>query len=148
MRALLDVNVLIALLDLNHVDHRLARGWIERNIASGWASCPITQNGFVRIVSQPAYPNALTVAEGISRLERAVRTPHHELWPNDLSILDSVWVDRTRLLGHRQVTDASLLALAVARGGRFVTLDRNIPLAAVPAARSVHLEVLHADTRA
>lgn len=56
MRALLDVNVLIALLDAAHVHHRNARAWLEANIEQGWASCPLTQNGCIRILSQPAYP--------------------------------------------------------------------------------------------
>lgn len=56
MRALLDVNVLLALLDSDHVDHKRARAWITRQIEQGWASCAITQNGFVRVISQPAIP--------------------------------------------------------------------------------------------
>jgi len=68
MRALLDVNVLIALLDASHVSHGEAMAWFTANAASGWASCPITQNGCVRIMSSSAYPNARTVAAVASRL--------------------------------------------------------------------------------
>ena len=57
MRALLDVNVLIALLDGSHIYNRLVTDWLERNIDAGWASSPITQNGCIRILSQPNYPN-------------------------------------------------------------------------------------------
>ena len=68
MRALLDVNLLIALLDAGHIHHRLATGWLASEIASGWASCPITQNGCLRILSQPAYPGARPVAAVAQRL--------------------------------------------------------------------------------
>jgi uncharacterized protein len=142
MRALLDVNVLLALLDGDHVDHAAARVWLEREIDKGWASCSITQNGFVRIVSQPRYPSPVPPAEAIRRLEMATRGPHHEFWPCDLSLLDETLVDSTRLHGPRQVTDAYLLALAVAKGGRFVTFDRAVPLPAVVGASADQLIVL------
>lgn len=142
MRALLDVNVLLALLDADHVDHGAARAWLEGEIDSGWASCPITQNGFVRIVSQPRYPSPVPPTEAIRRLNLATRSAQHEFWPCDLSLLDGELVDSTRLHGPKQVTDVYLLALAVAKGGRFVTFDRTIPLAAVVGARSDQLVVL------
>ena len=56
MRALLDINVLIALLDQDHSLHQRAREWFSRNAATGWTSCPITQNGCVRIMANPGYP--------------------------------------------------------------------------------------------
>lgn len=62
MRALLDVNVLIALLDEAHIHHQLAMGWLTNNIEQGWASCPMTQNGCIRILSQPSYPNTVPAA--------------------------------------------------------------------------------------
>jgi toxin-antitoxin system PIN domain toxin len=142
MRALLDVNVLLALLDVDHVDHGTARSWLEEEINAGWASCAITQNGFVRIVSQPRYPSPVPPAEAIRLLEQATRTEQHEFWPCDLSVLDSRVIDRTRVHGPRQVTDVYLLALAVAKGGRFVTFDRTVPVGAVPGARAENLVVL------
>ena len=142
MRALLDVNVLIALLDADHIDHPAARAWLERAIDTGWASCPITENGFVRILSQPRYPSPVPPAEAIRRLEHARRTAQHEFWPCDASLLDGRLVDATRLHSARQVTDVYLLALAVAKGGRFVTFDRSVPLSAVLGAQSHHLVVL------
>lgn len=57
-RALLDINVLIALLDQGHLLHRPATSWLEGQLEQGWATCPITENGVVRIMAQPAYPNA------------------------------------------------------------------------------------------
>jgi toxin-antitoxin system PIN domain toxin len=141
-RALLDVNVLIALLDSDHTDHRLARDWIGAEIAHGWASCAITQNGFVRVVSQPGYPAPVSPSEAIDRLQAAAATPHHEFWPCSVSLLDAARIERTRVHGPRQVTDAYLLALAVEHGGRFVTFDRSIPLSTVPGASQENLTVL------
>jgi uncharacterized protein len=78
MRALLDVNVLIALHDAQHVHHTLAADWFEANADAGWASCPITQNGCLRIMSQPAYPNAQGVAALLRILGRSFAAPYHE----------------------------------------------------------------------
>ena len=142
MRALLDVNVLIALLDADHIEHATARAWLGREIDNGWASCPITENGFVRILSQPRYPSPVPPTEAIRRLAVATRGEHHEFWPCDATLLDAKLVDSTRLHSAKQVTDVYLLALAVAKGGRFVTFDRTIPLSAVIGARSQQLVVI------
>jgi toxin-antitoxin system PIN domain toxin len=141
-RALLDVNVLLALLDSDHVDHLRSRRWLETEIDNGWASCAVTQNGFVRIVSQPRYPSPISPAQALDLLGHACATPHHEFWPCDVSVLDANTVDRERIHGPRQVTDAYLLALAVAHGGRFVTFDRSVVRSAVPRATADHLVVL------
>ncbi|NWG74866.1 MAG: PIN domain-containing protein [Rubrivivax sp.] len=142
MRALLDVNVLIALLDAAHVHHRLASAWLERELAHGWASTPITQNGCIRVMSQPAYPSPLPAAQVAQRLAAAAAQPHHRFWPDSLSLLDDGRVHWDRLLGHRQVTDAYLLALAVEQRGRLVTLDRRIDTALVPGADARHLATI------
>lgn len=142
MRALLDINVLLALLDVDHVDHFSTREWLETAIHHGWASCAITQNGFVRVISQPRYPSPIPVAKAIERLSRATRSTFHEFWPCDMSVLDSERVDSTRVHGPRQVTDVYLLALAVANRGRFVTFDRAIPLDAVAGSQPADLVVL------
>lgn len=142
MRALLDVNVLIALLDAGHVFHRTATDWLAAHITSGWASCPLTQNGCIRILSQPAYPGPLPVAEVAARLAEATATPQHSFWPDDFSLLERGAIEWSHVLGSRQVTDVYLLALAVRNGGRFVTLDRSVPLAAVPGAEDRHLAVI------
>lgn len=142
MRSLLDINVLLALLDSDHVDHRHARRWLDGSIEQGWASCAITQNGFVRIVSQPRYPGPISCAEAIERLLRATSNEHHEYWPCDVSVLDADVVDRSRIHGPRQVTDLYLLALATRNRGRFVTFDASVPLSAVAGARARNLLVL------
>ena len=142
MRALLDVNVLIALFDSDHVDHTRARVWFEAEVHHGWASCALTENGFARVVSQPRYPSPVPTALAIARLARSTQNEHHEFWPCELSLLDERVFDRTRIHGPRQVMDAYLLALAVAHGGRLVTFDRTIALEAVVGARAANLVVL------
>ena len=139
MRALLDVNVLIALLDTAHVHHREARVWLEANIEAGWASCPITQNGCIRVLSQPAYPGTQPLAAIAARLAEAAATQWHEFWADDLSLLEPGSLDWRHVLRSRQLTDAYLLALAAHHDGRLVTLDRSVPLAAVPGAAERHL---------
>lgn len=142
MRALLDVNVLIALLDAGHIHHLLATSWLVREIRHGWASCPITQNGCVRIMSQPAYPGALSAAEVAERLAEASTSTDHVFWPADVSLLDPQGFEWSSILGHRQVTDVYLLLLAVRHGGRFVTFDQRIVLQAVPGATAENLVVI------
>lgn len=139
MRALLDVNVLIALLDVDHVHHATATQWLAGNIGHGWASCPLTQNGCIRIMSQSGYPNSLAAALVAARLAEAAATPHHQFWPDSASLLESGTVVWEAILGPRQVSDVYLLALAVRNEGRLVTFDRGISLHAVPGAESRHL---------
>jgi toxin-antitoxin system PIN domain toxin len=142
MRSLLDVNVLIALLDSGHIHHGLARNWLSANQKKGWASCPITQNGCIRILSQPGYPNTIPAARVAERLAEATRHPAHEFWPDSISLLEQETIRWPNILGSRQVTDAYLLALAVAQRGSFVTLDRGISLDAVQGAKPENLVII------
>ena len=142
MRALLDVNVLIALLDEAHIHHAQAMSWLERNIQYGWATCPITQNGCIRIMSQPSYPGALPATVVAERLTEAADNSDHEFWPDDVNLLKEGCLDWSRVLGHRQVTDAYLLALAVRHQGRLVTLDRRISLGVVTNAKPESLVII------
>ena len=89
MRALLDVNMLIALLDANHSHHERALGWFVEHAQHGWASCPLTQNGCLRIMSQPRYPGAQTLRDISERLAAFTRHPIHQFWPDAVSLLDS-----------------------------------------------------------
>ena len=139
MRALLDVNVLIALLDADHVLHEPAIQWFGSNAAQGWASCPITQNGCLRVMSSPAYPGRQPIQVIVDRLNSATAHAVHEFWPDSMSLLEEGVVDFARVHGPRQVTDFYLLALVVRRGGRLVTFDRAIDLAAVRGAQPHHL---------
>lgn len=142
MRALLDVNVLIALFDADHSLHREAHAWFAANGKAGWASCPLTQNGCIRVMSQPRYANPIPVHAVAERLRLAVTDRHHEFWTDDVSLLDDRAIDTARIHGPRQLTDIYLLALAVARGGRFVTFDRALPAGAVLNAQKKHLVVI------
>ena len=142
MRALLDVNVLIALLDEDHTMHDRARQWFTANVGEGWASCPITQNGCVRIMSHAGYPNPLRVGAIIERLAEATATSRHQFWSDDISLLDPRVADRTRIHGPRQLTDLYLLALAVRHGGRVVSFDASIPRTAIQGAEARHLVAL------
>lgn len=142
MRALLDINVLIALLDQDHSMHLQAGRWFAAKARDGWASCPITQNGCVRIMSHPGYPNPLKVGAIMERLTEATATPQHQFWADDISLLDPSVADRTRIHGPRQVTDLYLLALAVRQGGCFVSFDASIPRTAVKGAEKTHLVIL------
>lgn len=142
MRALLDVNVLIALLDGAHVHHGRASDWLQRNLEDGWASCPITQNGCIRIMSQAAYPNARRAVAVARRLAEAAAEQWHEFWADDVSLLEPGTLDWSTVLGSRQVTDAYLLALALRHRGRFVTFDGGIDLNMVEGATAANLVVL------
>lgn len=142
MRALLDVNVLVALLDGGHLHHGLVTDWLRAAQGDGWASCPLTQNGCLRILSLAAYPNPQPVALVAQRLAKAVAHPSHQFWPDSLSLLDPGRLRWDRMLSSRQVTDIYLLALAVEQDARLVTLDQGISLQAVPAAKPKHLLTL------
>lgn len=142
MRSLLDVNVLIALLDAAHMHHARATRWLQQEIAHGWASCPLTQNGCLRIMAQPAYPQALPLATVASRLGQAAAHPAHAFLADDYSLLDADQVHWQHLLGHRQITDSYLLGLAVRHQCRFVSFDARLNRHAVPGAGPEHLVTL------
>lgn len=142
MRALLDVNVLIALLDADHSLHAQAIEWFAGHVRLGWASCPITQNGCLRIMSHAAYPNPVPVSAVVDRLAEAAAGRFHAFWPDDVSLLDARVVDSARIHGPRQLTDAYLLALAVRHQGRLVTFDASIARDAVRGAAKQHLLTL------
>ncbi len=142
MRGLLDVNVLIALFDADHSLHARATQWFSSHARDGWASCPITQNGCIRIMSHPGYPNALPVRAVMERLEEAAASTLHAFWPDDVSLLDARIADSARIHGPRQLTDVYLLALAVRHGGRFVTFDAAVSPEAVRGAGKNHLLIL------
>jgi predicted nucleic acid-binding protein len=116
--------------------------WFAAHAHGGWASSPITQNGCVRIMSHPGYPNALPVRAIMERLTHACSSALHEFWPDEVSLLDAALVDAARIHGPRQLSDVYLLALAVQRGGCFATLDTSVALTAVKGARKNHLLIL------
>ena len=144
MRALLDVNVLIALFDEDHIHSDRAHEWFSANSDKGWASCPLTENGVVRIMSQPGFSAKLrhSPSQMIARLADFAAKTDHEFWPDAISLRDPAKFDTTRILGARQITDLYLLALAAHHNGRLITFDETIILSAVPAASSSNLVVI------
>ena len=93
-------------------------------------------------MSLPSYQRPQSILNASKRLALATRTDHHQFWHDSVSILDPDFVDSARVHGSRQLTDVYLLALATARDGRLVTLDRRIALATVPKATEANLVVL------
>lgn len=141
MRSLLDVNVILALLDSDHVSHDAAHQWWNTAKAVGWASCPLTENAVVRIMSQPSYsqPDQYSPRDVLNWLTEFATDTNHEFWSDDLSLTDTVQFAHHHILGHRQITDIYLLALAVKRNGALVTFDRSISTDAVRNAKPSHL---------
>jgi toxin-antitoxin system PIN domain toxin len=142
MRALLDVNVLIALHDANHAQHALASEWFIAHAAAGWASCPLTQNGVLRIMAHRSYSNPQPMSVLVAMLRASTQSAIHTFWPDDLSLLDAQHFQHARIHSPKQLTDLYLLALAVKHGGRLVSFDQRIPLTAVSDASAEHLVVL------
>jgi toxin-antitoxin system PIN domain toxin len=142
VRALFDLNALIAFLDAGHLHKPRIHQWWLQNRTYGWATCPLTQNGFIRVTSQPSYASPISIGRAFDHLWRNTETEAHAFWPDDISLLDEQLIDRSRVLGPRQLTDIYLLALAVKHGGRLVTFDRAIPIAAVRGAQARHLVVI------
>jgi toxin-antitoxin system PIN domain toxin len=143
--ALLDINVLVALFDPDHVHHEAAHRWFAKERRGGWATCPISENGVVRILSNASYvdpPQApLDAAE---RLQQFCESGDHEFWPDEVSIRELRPATEGFALSHKQITDVYLLALAHYHDGRLVTFDRSIPIAGVQGATSRHLEIIAA----
>ena len=141
MRALLDVNVIIALLDPDHAFHERAHVWWAANAKRGWASCPLTENGAVRIMSNPNYSDKTRFTPGdlIGRLRKFAGDSNHEFWPDEISLRDDHFFAANHIHSSRQLTDLYLLALATKHGGRLVTFDEGIPLSAVRKARADNL---------
>ena len=143
MIGLLDVNILVALFDPEHVHHAGAHEWLAENRRLGWATCPLSENGLIRVISHPKYPGRRTsVEDAVERLGRFRGSGEHTFWADSVSFCDSERLSLQHVLGHRQVTDVYLLALAVENGGRLVTFDRSILPETVAGASSEHLEIL------
>jgi toxin-antitoxin system PIN domain toxin len=144
VRALLDINVIIALLDTFHTFHDRAHVWWAANSIHGWASCPITENGVVRILSHPNYTQRrrFNPAEVISLLQTFAQSTRHQFWADDLSLCDAQVFAANRLLSSQQLADQYLLALAVHHGGRLATFDQSIHCTAVRSSKPANLCVI------
>lgn len=125
--ALLDVNMLLALVYTDHEFHAPAHEWFSRNALHGWATCPLTESAFVRLSAQKAVVGtAQTIESAVLLSEQLLEHPHHHFWPQPSSLLNMSSAVRSRLRGHRQITDAILLDLAMENSGRLVTTDHGI----------------------
>ena len=146
--ALLDVNVLLALFDPAHTHHEIAHDWFADNREFGWATCPLTENGFLRTAGRAGTvaraSEFVTIPTLVKHLRKFRSSAHHEFWPDDISLLNERLFDAEFTRGRQQLTDIYLLGLAVKRGGRLVTFDQRIPLAAVKGATRAALEVVSA----
>lgn len=128
MAVLLDVNILVTLLWTAQESHQRVQAWFNKNASKGWATCPFTQAGFVRMVSNPSFsPSAVTVDEAMQVLKQSVAHPKHEFWEADIEYPEATKQFVDRIVGHRQVTDAYLLGLAMRNNGKLATMDRGIP---------------------
>jgi toxin-antitoxin system PIN domain toxin len=133
---LLDVNFLIALVDPAHVQHDQAHEWFARVGRKAFATCPLTENGLVRIVGHPKYPNSPGPPSVVLESLVAIRgLPGHEFWPDKISLADEQYFAGFLLSSHSRVTDSYLLALAHANGGRLATLDQRLVAEVVPDGR-------------
>jgi uncharacterized protein len=125
--SLLDINVLLASVDQDHVAYRKVHSWLDQLDSKPWATCPLTQAGFVRIISRQGFhPNAMSVDEAFQMLADITLRPGHRFWPLDITLAEAVQPFQDRLVGHRQVTDAYLLGLAIRNKGHLITLDRGV----------------------
>ena len=140
---LLDVNVLIALFDPAHCNHEDAHLWFGRNRNSGWATCPITINGCVRVLSSPAYPTVkATPADVVTRLRVLCSSSDHHFWADSIALSDDELFRASMIKGHHQITDVYLLGLAVRNHGKLVTFDRSISTTAVLGAGQKNLAII------
>ena len=124
---LLDLNVLLALSWPDHQFHDRVQRWFRRYGAKAWATCPMVQAGFVRILSNPSFSRrAVSPQEAVAALAINLQHPGHQFWPDDLSLVVGLGKLEYQIVGHNQVTDAYLLALAIHHRGKLATLDQGI----------------------
>lgn len=123
---LLDANVLIALGDADHVHHvSVLAFFMSEAIRHGWATCPLTQNAFLRVLSHPSYPGGSNSPELVRQsLFSIIQAPGHQFWPDDITFLDRSTFPV--LPASREQTDTYLLALALRHRGRLATCDRRL----------------------
>lgn len=142
-RLLLDINVWVALLDEAHVFHAQAVAFVETD-GLRIATCPLIENGVIRILNLPAYSRFGPVGfEPVAaKLAEICDTLDHEFWADDISLLKPGVANWARILGHNQITDAYLLALATSRGGALASFDHRIAPSAVHGATADHLLLL------
>jgi len=125
--ALLDINVLLAMLWPRHIFFQNASRWFAAHRGAGWATCPMSQAGLVRLYTQPAVMGVeISPQESMEVLQQTCAEPDHVFWAQNSSITELRPEIRQRLVGHKQLTDALLLDLAIRNGGRLVTFDKRM----------------------
>ena len=133
----------MALFHPDHIHHELAHDWFVGQRAHGWATCPITENGFIRLLTNPRVATAVNrPADVAERLRVFGSSANHHFWPDSVSLTDEKVFNRSFIRGHKQVTDIYLLGLAKSAGGALATFDRTIPLGAVRGATKGHVQVI------
>ena len=144
MRALLDSSTLIALFDNDHAFNKRAMDWFVENRRLGWATCPLTENAVLRVLTNPSYSNInrFSLVELRSLLSVNIQETDHQFWPDDVSLLDDALIRPEYILGPKQLTDIYLLAIAVKNRGRLVTFDEKISVSGVIGATDVNLFVI------
>jgi toxin-antitoxin system PIN domain toxin len=129
---LLDVNALIALISPGHVHHDSMHNWFTRKSFRGWATCAITENGAVRVLSQPVFAKGLRrPIQVIELLHASKQSDHHHFWTGEVSLTDGALFHADRITSHKHVTDAYLLGLAAKHGAKLVSFDRTLPWQAI-----------------
>lgn len=130
---LLDVNLLVALCDADHIHHRPAARWFRSHRAEGWATCPLTENGLLRVMGHQRYPAGPGSPEAVRPLLQTLRSmPGHVFWEDSISITDNSAFPSLHGVTSKHLTDLYLLALCVTKGSSFATLDSRIDPSPVP----------------
>jgi uncharacterized protein len=141
--ALLDLNVIVALVWPAHEHHRAAHDWFKSRGRSRWATCPVTQLGLVRLLSNPAFsPDALSLDQALSLLRTNLNHPLHEFWPDSISVTQSLEHFAQHMGGYKQVTDAYLLSLAIRRKARLATFDSGLKQLAMNLGKASSVELI------
>ena len=120
LTTLLDSNVLIALGDVDHVHFKQSEQWFAGRSDQPFATCPVTQGSLIRhLIRERIVPDSPAASRILAGFQAH---PMHCFWADDIDYCQLRW---DGVLGHRQVTDAYLAALARHHGGKVATLDRG-----------------------
>ena len=124
---LLDVNVLVALLWPNHMHHGAVIRWFGNDNKRQFATCPLTELGFARLsCNASAVGKAITLGTALETLAGVSRMPNHRFLSETAALPALLAPIAAHVVGHRQVSDAYLIALARLHGAKLVTLDARI----------------------
>ena len=146
---LFDANLLIALTHAAHVHHGEAHRWFAARTKRRWATCALTQLAFLRLTSNPkVVGETISPADALDALATMTAQPLHEYWPESPEPRQLPTLQNLALVGHRQVTDAYLLGLAVHKRQQLATLDRGLLSFAAAQGLAAHVELVSAPSMA